>query len=159
MGASRGARRLVGAGEARGPPGGAVELLTNPALAHLHPTGNHPERQDRLLGIGGETVVRHATEEQLARVHTEAHLALLRSIDRPAQLDADTVCSETSWEAATLAAGITLEAVDRSGFALVRPPDARREGDLEQAPVARSVAFAAVGIVAALWALGSLLTR
>ena len=30
--------------------------------------------------------------------------------------------SETSWDAATLAAGITLEAVDRSGFALVRPP-------------------------------------
>ena len=81
----------VGAGEARGPPGGAVELLTNPALAHLHPTGNHPERQDRLLGLGGETVERYATEEQLARVHTEQHLALLRAIDRPAHLDADTV--------------------------------------------------------------------
>ena len=38
------------------------------------------------------------------------------------QLDADTVASETSWEAATLAAGIALEAVDRDGFALVRPP-------------------------------------
>jgi acetoin utilization deacetylase AcuC-like enzyme len=38
------------------------------------------------------------------------------------QLDADTIASETSWEAATLAAGITLEAVDRGGFALVRPP-------------------------------------
>jgi acetoin utilization deacetylase AcuC-like enzyme len=112
----------VGAGQADEPPGGAVELLTNPALAHLHPTGNHPERQDRLLGLGGETVERHTTEEQLARVHTEGHLALLRAIDRPAQLDADTVCSETSWEAATLAAGITLEAVDRGGFALVRPP-------------------------------------
>ena len=43
-------------------------------------------------------------------------------------------------------------------MALVRPPEARREGDLEQAPVARSVAFAALGAVAALWALGSLLT-
>ena len=112
----------MGVGEARGPPGGAVDLLTNPALAHLHPTGNHPERQDRLLGLGGETVGRHATEEQLARVHAEQHLALLRSIDRPAHLDEDTVCSETSWEAATLAAGITIEAVDRGGFALVRPP-------------------------------------
>ena len=38
------------------------------------------------------------------------------------QLDADTVASETSWEAATLAAGIAVEAVDRGGFALVRPP-------------------------------------
>jgi acetoin utilization deacetylase AcuC-like enzyme len=112
----------VGARPAGRPPGGAVELLTNQALAHLHPTGNHPERQDRLLGLGGETVERHASEEQLARVHTEAHLGLLRSVDRPVQLDADTVASETSWNAATLAAGITLEAVDRSGFALVRPP-------------------------------------
>jgi hypothetical protein len=43
-------------------------------------------------------------------------------------------------------------------LAVVRPPEARREGDLEQAPVARSLAFAAVGVVAALWALGSLLT-
>jgi len=105
-----------------GPAGGVVELLTNPALARLHPTGDHPERQDRLLGLGGETVERYAEEEQLARVHTSEHLALLKQIDRPVQLDADTVASETSWEAATLAAGIALEAVDRGGFALVRPP-------------------------------------
>ena len=112
----------MGVGEARGPPGGAVELLTNPALARLHPTGKHPERQERLLGLSGETVERHASSEQLARVHAKQHLELLRAIDRPSHLDADTVCSETSWEAATLAAGITLEAVDRGGFALVRPP-------------------------------------
>ena len=112
----------MGNGKARGPPGGAVDLLTNAALAHLHPTGSHPERQDRLLGLGGETVERHATVEQLARVHTSEHLALLQQFDRPVQLDADTVASETSWEAATLAAGIALEAVDRGGFALVRPP-------------------------------------
>jgi acetoin utilization deacetylase AcuC-like enzyme len=88
----------------------------------LHPTGDHPERQDRLLGLGGETVGRHASREQLARAHTAEHLDLLERIDRPVQLDADTVASETSWEAATLAAGIALEAVDRSAFALVRPP-------------------------------------
>ena len=45
-----------------------------------------------------------------------------------------------------------------SVLALVRPPDARDEGDLEQAPVARSLLFAGIGLVAALWALGSLLT-
>jgi acetoin utilization deacetylase AcuC-like enzyme len=112
----------VGAGEARGPPGGAVELLTNPALAHLHPTGDHPERPERLLGLGGETVERCASDEQLARVHTSDHLALLRSLDRPVLLEPSTVASETSWEAVRLAVGITLEAVDRGGFALVRPP-------------------------------------
>ena len=42
--------------------------------------------------------------------------------------------------------------------AIVRPPEERREGDLDQAPLARSIAFAAVGVIAALWALGSLLT-
>jgi acetoin utilization deacetylase AcuC-like enzyme len=88
----------------------------------LHPTGEHPERQDRLLGLGGETVERYATDEQLARAHTTGHLAFLRSIDRPVHLDADTIASPTSWEAATLAAGIALEAVDRNAFALVRPP-------------------------------------
>jgi acetoin utilization deacetylase AcuC-like enzyme len=112
----------VGPRPARRATGGPVELLTNPALARLHPTGDHPERQDRLLGLGGETVERYASEEQLARAHTADHLALLRSIGRPVQLDADTVASETSWEAAALAAGITLEAVDRGSFALVRPP-------------------------------------
>ena len=43
-------------------------------------------------------------------------------------------------------------------LALVRPPERRQDGDLEQAPVLRSVAFAAVGLLAAVWALGSLLT-
>lgn len=43
-------------------------------------------------------------------------------------------------------------------LALVRPPEARKEGDLEQAPLVRSIAFAAVGVVAALWAIGSLVT-
>ena len=40
--------------------------------------------------------------------------------------------------------------------ALVRPPESRNEGDLERAPLGRSLVFAAVGLVGALWALGSL---
>ena len=72
--------------------------------------------------LDGETVEREATHEQLARVHEHSYLDVLQAIERPTQLDADTVCSKTSWRAATLAAGITLEAVDRGGFALVRPP-------------------------------------
>ena len=112
----------MGPRAAHPPTGGAVELLTNPVLAHLHPTGDHPERPDRLLVLEGEVVEREATYEQLARVHEHGYLELLQAVDRPVQLDADTVCSKTSWQAATLAAGITLEAVDRGGFALVRPP-------------------------------------
>jgi hypothetical protein len=41
-------------------------------------------------------------------------------------------------------------------LALVRPPEARGEGDLERAPLGRSLVFAAVGLVGALWALASL---
>jgi hypothetical protein len=43
-------------------------------------------------------------------------------------------------------------------LALVHPPERRDQGDLEQAPMARSLLFAGVGLVAALWALGSLVT-
>jgi hypothetical protein len=42
-------------------------------------------------------------------------------------------------------------------LALVRPPDDRDEDDLERAPVARTVAMAVLGAVAALWAAGSLM--
>ena len=42
--------------------------------------------------------------------------------------------------------------------AIVRPPDGPRdEGALERAPVARSVVMALVGLVAAVWALASLI--
>jgi len=41
-------------------------------------------------------------------------------------------------------------------LALVRPPDAPKEGELERAPIVRSVVMAVVGGVAALWALASL---
>ncbi|MGY6502386.1 MAG: hypothetical protein ACXIVQ_15990 [Acidimicrobiales bacterium] len=41
-------------------------------------------------------------------------------------------------------------------LALVRPPAERRDGELERAPVLRSVAYATIGAVAAIWALASL---
>lgn len=43
-------------------------------------------------------------------------------------------------------------------LALVRPPAHPEEGDLTRAPLARSIVFIAVGVVAAVWALASLLT-
>jgi hypothetical protein len=43
-------------------------------------------------------------------------------------------------------------------FAIVKPPERQREAtDLERAPIARSVVMAIVGLVAAVWALGSLI--
>jgi hypothetical protein len=42
--------------------------------------------------------------------------------------------------------------------ALVRPPEQRKEGDLERPPLARSLVFAGVGLVGAIWALASLVS-
>ena len=43
-------------------------------------------------------------------------------------------------------------------LAVVRPPEQVKEGDLEAAPIGRSIAFAVIGLVGALWALASLVT-
>jgi acetoin utilization deacetylase AcuC-like enzyme len=65
---------------------------------------------------------RQATEEEVLRCHTEPYVHLVRTIDSPTWLDGDTPASETSYEAALLSAGGAIEAVERSGFALIRPP-------------------------------------
>jgi len=44
-------------------------------------------------------------------------------------LDPDTVCTETTFEAALLAAGAAIEAVRKDGFALARPPGHHAERD------------------------------
>ncbi|MGI9030749.1 MAG: hypothetical protein ACR2HP_12305 [Ilumatobacteraceae bacterium] len=43
-------------------------------------------------------------------------------------------------------------------LAILRPPGRPEEGALERAPIGRSVVMAVVGLVAAVWALASLLT-
>ena len=55
----------------------------------------------------------------------------------------------------TLALGAAL--VVGNGLALLRPPAHAREGDLTRAPLARTVLQIAIGLVAAVWALASLI--
>jgi hypothetical protein len=43
-----------------------------------------------------------------------------------------------------------------NGLALIRPPEKAKKGDLPRAPVGRSVLFVAIGLLAAVWALASL---
>jgi hypothetical protein len=43
-------------------------------------------------------------------------------------------------------------------LALVRPRQEVKEGELERPPLARSLAFMAVGLVASIWAVASLTT-
>ena len=45
-----------------------------------------------------------------------------------------------------------------SGLALVRPPQQRDDGDLARPPALRSATMIAVGVVAAVWAIASLVS-
>src|SRR5207244_6907718 len=88
----------------------------------------HPESPERLAALleafeAFEVVeAPPAAVADLERCHAPEYVESLRRIDHPVWLDADTVASETSYEAALLAAGAAIDAVRRGGFALVRPP-------------------------------------
>ncbi|HRD99747.1 MAG TPA: hypothetical protein PLV68_00530 [Ilumatobacteraceae bacterium] len=43
-------------------------------------------------------------------------------------------------------------------LALVKPPPAPKDGDLDRAPRGRSIGMALIGLVAVVWALATLLT-
>jgi acetoin utilization deacetylase AcuC-like enzyme len=97
-------------------------------MAHLHPTGHHhhPERPERLAilleALGGARDGIRASREQIERIHDAAYVESIASIHEEMWLDGDTLAGPTTWEAARLAAGSAIEAVDAGGFALVRPP-------------------------------------
>jgi acetoin utilization deacetylase AcuC-like enzyme len=102
-----------------------MELVSHREMARLHPTGDYPERQERLRVLQEQFEFREAepaSEEDILRCHTSELLELVRGIARPTFVDPDTVASDTTYEAALLAAGATIEAVRNNGFALVRPP-------------------------------------
>ena len=103
----------------------------------------HPERPDRLravlagieaAGLGEavtRAVPREATTAELARVHDGELVAMIErsSLDGGGWLDADTACCGSSYDAALLAAGAGLTAVEAldagqadSAFCAVRPP-------------------------------------
>jgi acetoin utilization deacetylase AcuC-like enzyme len=107
-------------------PDRPIDVLTHPALARLHPTGHHPERQERLTVLLEHfhdwDEGRAATEDELELCHTREHIAHVRATVEPGWLDYDTVASATTYDAAALAAGAAIEAALRGGFALVRPP-------------------------------------
>jgi acetoin utilization deacetylase AcuC-like enzyme len=102
-----------------------MELVSHPEMARLHPTGDHPERQERLRALQEQFEFREAepaSDEDILRCHTAELLELVRGIAGPTLVDPDTIASDTTYEAALLAAGATIEAVRSNGFALVRPP-------------------------------------
>jgi acetoin utilization deacetylase AcuC-like enzyme len=118
-------------------------FLTDSAfLRHRNPDG-HPERVERMeamlrlagrcdeLGVMVLPATRRATHDELARVHSRAHIDMIaQTAGRPhAMLDPDTFISPESYDTALLAAGGVLDLVDgvmsgelENGFAAVRPP-------------------------------------
>ncbi len=110
-----------------------TRLLFDERMAAHDPGRGHPERPDRLRavrsaleGAAGEWVApTPVSREDLLRVHDAAHVDRILALrGRVAGLDPDTAVSPGSVDAALLAAGAAVQAVDAGGraFALVRPP-------------------------------------
>ncbi|HYO59614.1 histone deacetylase [Archangium sp.] len=123
-------------------------LLTDPLFLRHDPGPEHPERPERLARIldvlesepisGTERrIPRPATEEEIAAVHTPRLREYLRGLrGRHEAIDPDTLTSPDSYDAAVLAAGASVQAVEevlagraRNAFALVRPPGHHAEPD------------------------------
>ena len=121
----------------------AILLLTHPRYLDHDPGAHHPERPVRLeavlagaqaAGIGDALVPvepRAATRDELARVHSLAHIDAIAQLSGRGggRIDADTALGPASYDAAVLAAGAGLEAIDRldrgegdAAFCAVRPP-------------------------------------
>lgn len=88
---------------------------------------NHPDLFQSVLHVEG----RHATPEEIALAHDPAYVEQLHAIVDAGggQLDADTVASPGSWDAATAAVGCVLDGIDMAvggralrSFCAVRPP-------------------------------------
>jgi acetoin utilization deacetylase AcuC-like enzyme len=104
-----------------------VDLISHSELVHLHPCSPlHPEQPDRLRRLlehlPGYQQGAAATGEQIERAHTGDYVRAVEALQQEVLLDPDTYAGPTTWDAARLAAGCSIEAARQEGFALVRPP-------------------------------------
>jgi hypothetical protein len=60
-----------------------------------------------------------------------------------------------AWLVLALGAAMAVGSV----MAVVRPPAQAKQGDLARAPVGRSIVMAAIGTIAAIWAIASLIAN
>jgi acetoin utilization deacetylase AcuC-like enzyme len=106
-----------------------IPLVSHRAFAERHPTGGHPEGQERMRALHEAfpdfVEARAATVEEIAAVHDREHIETVRTVasgGHATLLDPDTICTETTYDVALLAAGAAIQAVEVGGFALARPP-------------------------------------
>jgi acetoin utilization deacetylase AcuC-like enzyme len=107
-----------------------MDVVSHGAFAYLHPTGSHPESQQRIAVLHaqlGFVECSPCSEEDVLRCHDASLVEQVRTAR--GWIDPDTLCTETTLEAALLAAGAAIEAVRRDGFALARPPGHHAERD------------------------------
>jgi acetoin utilization deacetylase AcuC-like enzyme len=103
-------------------------MISHPALTELHRCDNagSPEHAGRLRVLHDRFPTylqgKAASREQVERVHSENYVAEIDGIASEVWLDPDTYGVPTTSEAAFLAAGCAIRAVEVGGFALVRPP-------------------------------------
>jgi acetoin utilization deacetylase AcuC-like enzyme len=106
--------------------GARIEAVSNPDLTNLHPTFGHPESGERLTALleslSWNPAERIASREEIERCHDARYADRVAALTEPAWLDMSTIASETTYEAALLAAGTAMAAVELGAFALVRPP-------------------------------------
>jgi len=105
-----------------------VDVISDARFAELHSSAGAscPEHAGRLQvllehfpeHIGAEP----ADRSRIELVHSPAYVDAIASIDEDVWLDPDTYAAPTTCDAASLAAGCAIRAVEVGGFALVRPP-------------------------------------
>ena len=121
----------------------AQPLISTDPCFQKHLTGDHPESPERLRYLTAQLSrqpiwqkfaagpIRAASQEELLRVHTPAHIRMIRESCqlRPGRIEADTVVSLDSYSVALQAAGTAVAAVDailkgpsRRACCLIRPP-------------------------------------
>ena len=101
-------------------------LVSHRDFASLHPTGDHVERAERvavLLEAFAEfEEPRRATQQELALCHDPDYIRKIQAVSesgRTVMLDADTVCTPSTYETARLAAGGAIAVAENGGFAAV----------------------------------------
>jgi acetoin utilization deacetylase AcuC-like enzyme len=107
-----------------------VEIVSHRLFSELHPTGSHPESQARIEVLHDRFTFdecKPADEHDVLQCHTEALVERVRTTR--GLLDSDTICTETSYDAALLAAGAAIQATRNGDFALARPPGHHAERD------------------------------